>query len=515
MTAALTEQLETAESAFAAGDAARALDIWRDVLAKRPRGFDIGGVLLRMRITERLISLDQYRSDIAAYNHVRSNRRPDALRIAVYSCITGDYDSLKMPVLPDPRLDYVLFTDRPRSGGGVWQMRPLNTAEACEARASRYVKMNPHRLLPEYDIAVWVDANIMLSGDILPMVETFLTANEAIGAVRHPHRSTIYEEVEACILQQKEKVGILREQVAYARKLGFAHDDLVEANFLMFKLRDPRAVRFLTAWWAELERFSRRDQLGFNLAMQKAGTAWHRLIDRPRSARNHPDLIYVPHDKDHGPASVLIEALQVAPSDPWALPMPAATLTAQDICVVDVRTSAEAAAALARSTAVITILKDPALQLTSDSIAGLARTLMAAPACGIAIPRASQDSSILGRDPHIPAGSRMCMAVHKNVPMVAGFPDDGYLPGQIGWDIDLCFRAADHGQETRLASCVVLDLPQEEQADGVTLTSVRQKLIARHGRHRLARAAKNWRRISPSLTGMPQALVQPKGRFHD
>jgi GT2 family glycosyltransferase len=57
-----------------------------------------------------------------------------------------------------------------------------------------------------------------------------------------------------------------------------------------------------------------------NYALQKAGITWHRLTERPQSARDHPRLLLVPHDRAAGPAQELVDALQSPVVDPYSGP---------------------------------------------------------------------------------------------------------------------------------------------------------------------------------------------------
>jgi GT2 family glycosyltransferase len=180
------------------------------------------------------------------------------------------------------------------------------------------VKTHPHLLLPDYDIAIWIDAHIMILGNIYPMIARFVASKSAVAAVPHPGRTSIYEELGACIQRKIDDAETMREQVARYRAAGFDHSDLIETNLMMFRLPDQRARAFLDIWWREIDSYSKRDQLSVNYALQKAGIAWHRLTQRPQSARDHPRLVLVPHDAAAGAAQKLVDALQGPMVDPYA-----------------------------------------------------------------------------------------------------------------------------------------------------------------------------------------------------
>ncbi|MEA5547635.1 glycosyltransferase, partial [Limnoraphis robusta CCNP1324] len=71
--------------------------------------------------------------------------------------------------------------------------------------------------------------------------------------------------------------------------------NLVESNFMMFRIGHPLLAPAMDAWWAEIERGSRRDQLSFNYALARAGADYFPLTSRPDSVRNHPRLALFHH----------------------------------------------------------------------------------------------------------------------------------------------------------------------------------------------------------------------------
>ena len=97
---------------------------------------------------------------------------------------------------------------------------------------------------------------------------------------------------------------MIETQVGRYKAEGFDCTDLVESNFLMFRLDHPKLAAFLNAWWTEIECGSRRDQLSFNYAMRKAGTSWFPLTEKPDSVRNHPSLALFHHGTGRYPYSL-------------------------------------------------------------------------------------------------------------------------------------------------------------------------------------------------------------------
>ncbi len=320
----LRTAIAKAEAAFAAEDWPEAAKCWEAVLAAvRDNHVLSGQAKLNISVARRLCSLRGYKKQIAEYVAARatSNRQPkDHRRIVIYTAISGGYDTLKLPEKVDPRFDYVLFTDEPAPDTGVWQVRTTTYFHADKTRTARFAKTHPHMLLDSYDIAIWIDANIMILGDIYPLVERFLTSGKAVAGVAHPFRTSVYEELEACTRNNSDDCGTMREQLARYRSMDFDHDDLIESSLMMFNLRDDRIKAFLDTWWAEIDRYSKRDQLSLNYALAQNSLEWHPLTEPANNIRNHPAFARVRHDADDGPARKLIDALEVPVIRPYAGP---------------------------------------------------------------------------------------------------------------------------------------------------------------------------------------------------
>lgn len=269
---------------------------------------------LNVSVLERIIGHEAYKQEITGYNQARKSKPP---KIAIYSAVSGGYDSLKLPAKLSPRFDYIFYTDQPAHGSGIYQIKPLPFFHADNTRQTRYVKTHPHQLLADYDIAIWIDANIMIMDDISPLIDQFIESGRPIAAIPHPLRKSVYEEVKACITHSKEDQELLATQEQHYHDLGYDCDDLIESNIMMFKLGDERMSQFFTTWWAEIDQFTRRDQLSLNYAINKTGIKWHQLMERPQNARNHPLFTLVSHNLKFKPVTALETVMGSPAIDPY------------------------------------------------------------------------------------------------------------------------------------------------------------------------------------------------------
>ncbi len=190
----------------------------------------------------------------------------------VYTCITGGYDSLKEPTHVCYDFDYVCFTDNLGMKSNVWEIRPLpkETEELSQVKKQRYVKINPHKVLSEYDISIWVDGNITVKGDVNDFVNKSLKDDCYVYVPKHPLRNCIYEEAKAVVSLRKDKKEIVDPQVEEYRKEGFPSNyGLLQSNVLLRVHNNEDCIKLMDAWFIELKDKSHRDQLSFNYAAWK------------------------------------------------------------------------------------------------------------------------------------------------------------------------------------------------------------------------------------------------------
>ena len=76
-------------------------------------------------------------------------------KIAVYTVLVGKYDNLQQPEYISDDFDYICFSnDIPHDHIGVWKVHKFDYTNSNRVRDSRFPKLNPHLLLPDYDFSV-------------------------------------------------------------------------------------------------------------------------------------------------------------------------------------------------------------------------------------------------------------------------------------------------------------------------------------------------------------------------
>ena len=167
---------------------------------------------------------------------------------------------------------------------------------ADPTRLARYVKLHPHKLLNDYDYAIWIDANVIHLGDWSQYVQLLKKNNSSLGLISHPLRQCFYEEADACKQLNKDNAKLIDHQVKAYREAGLKKGEgLYETNFMVVGLKDSMIKKLFSLWWKQIIDFSKRDQLGLAGAMLKMKIDLSLLLPKGLSVREDKRFVYISH----------------------------------------------------------------------------------------------------------------------------------------------------------------------------------------------------------------------------
>ena len=197
--------------------------------------------------------------------------------IAVYTCLFGGYDQLLTPLLRSPNCDYFCFTDDPNLRSDFWQIHLLTADDSANAapnvpdtqRLSRQPKILPHRYFPDYDASLYLDANLLLIGDLDDYIARYHRHSPLL-LLKHGERDCLYEELQACLEGQRDDPATMIQQVERYRSEGFPpHFGLAVGSFIYREHNNPQVIALMELWWQELSQGSKRDQLSLSYCLWK------------------------------------------------------------------------------------------------------------------------------------------------------------------------------------------------------------------------------------------------------
>jgi hypothetical protein len=204
-----------------------------------------------------------------------ANQKKDKKGV-IYTCVTGNYDTIFNHTYIDSNWDYVCFTDNLSIKGkhnSSWKFVPIVFNELDNSRNQRWHKINPHLLFPEYKRSIWIDANTdILKKDLFDDVDKAINENRKISIGPHPSRNCIYQALKACIELEKDDPKIMNEQINIIRNDGFPENQGLFASGIIYREHlDKQIIKIMEDWWWWVRNHSKRDQLSFTYVLWKHG----------------------------------------------------------------------------------------------------------------------------------------------------------------------------------------------------------------------------------------------------
>lgn len=192
--------------------------------------------------------------------------------IVVYTCITNGYDDLNEILNKEDNIDYICFTDDKTLTSKTWTIIYINDKNLdnlTNVKKQRYIKINPHLFLSDYEISIWIDGNMSIIGDINQLLkihnnEYFMTT------LKHPYTNCIYIEAKKCA-DIKDSSLIIFKQVffKYLKEKYPINNGLIESRMIIRNHNNNKCIKLMEDWWKEVNEYSHRDQLSFNYVLWK------------------------------------------------------------------------------------------------------------------------------------------------------------------------------------------------------------------------------------------------------
>ena len=229
---------------------------------------NIKGHILKKRILKKYCNHSSFKQKI---NNINYNKK----KIAVYTCILGNYDNINIPLVKFNNVDYFLITDKKEKFEeyfGVYNIIELkeDTLSKGNIIANRYAKFHPYDFFRKYDYAIYFDGNVRIVSDIRKYITNILNKT-GIAMYIHRERNDIYDEAKVCKLLKRGISKNIDKQMKKYTDEGFPKKyGMNEATIIVSDLKNMTSRVLLDAWFKEfLNSKSFRDQLAWPYVLWK------------------------------------------------------------------------------------------------------------------------------------------------------------------------------------------------------------------------------------------------------
>jgi hypothetical protein len=195
------------------------------------------------------------------------------MKIAVYTCITNNYDSLIPPRIINHNIDYLFFNDGTIKPKYPWMSILLNH-DFSSKDTNRRIKLLPHlnEILSKYDLTIYVDGSIEILSDLSSLINEVNISDGHTFLYSHNYRNCIYEECLECYLSNKISLDSCRLMRNYLSKVGMEKNfGMYEAGVIIRKNNTIDNVTLMNNWWDNyINSFGvKRDQIALMYTLWK------------------------------------------------------------------------------------------------------------------------------------------------------------------------------------------------------------------------------------------------------
>jgi len=229
----------------------------------------------------------------------RSREIEKSERIAVYTVLFGKYDDLKEPLYVSSQCDYYILTNQKIDNYSVWKNYPIDkfserTKGFSNLELARFFKTHPHLLFPDYKYSMFIDANIQIVTDMVPVIQQL--GNNFIAIHNQPGRDCVYQEATEIIVIKKAPKDQIKPQVKAYKAEGFPeHYGLFRTCVVVREHNNETCKKVMDMWWNEMVKYSKRDQLSFTYCLWKLGLKKDSISSLGDDVRTNPRFIESMH----------------------------------------------------------------------------------------------------------------------------------------------------------------------------------------------------------------------------
>lgn len=194
-------------------------------------------------------------------------------KYALYTCITGGYDSVNEPAVYSEDCDYYLISDYKPEKLNIYKWIDVNQivpdTVVDNSRKNRFCKILAPFIFSEYEYTCYIDGNMQVIGDWKSFVNSL--GESGVSTYLYPHGADcLYEHALAmCIAEVDDIERIFKQVDKYSAERMPRNFGLRECGVLFRNNHSLLCRRIMLDWWNEVFNYSYRDQISFPYCLWK------------------------------------------------------------------------------------------------------------------------------------------------------------------------------------------------------------------------------------------------------
>lgn len=274
----------------------------KDIVNIRKVGVKKVGLKIRAFLNPRLIKDYELKYSFdheSEINYVSSAVKQSG-RIAVYTSIFGGYDSVLEPLYVSDLCDYYIITDQDLPVDSAWKKISVEHipgfSEMDNYHKAKFCKLMPHVLFHEYEQSIWVDGNVQIVADLVPLVDR-LQDDHVMGTFQNPLHNCIFTEAKFLIYLDAVDYNQIMNQLEEYRGEGFPEKfGMREFSIIVRKHMDKECIQMMEEWWRQVNIYTMRDQISFPYVLWENGKSIDYIQLLGANWRHNPRFNYFTHN---------------------------------------------------------------------------------------------------------------------------------------------------------------------------------------------------------------------------
>lgn len=197
----------------------------------------------------------------------------------VYSCTFADYDYTLGPLTRTVNTRFIRFGNTRPNRRKIWQHKPIHGSLEKENQTltNRNFKLFPANVLPECDVAIYVDGNILIRDDLSPIIKEFWDSGADIALFKHPSGRTLGQEIDFALEHKipARDVSLTENQRQRYKELGLLDRPITENTIIFYRMNSSKVPQIGQLWWDELDQFCKRDQISLPYVLDRVAPKVH------------------------------------------------------------------------------------------------------------------------------------------------------------------------------------------------------------------------------------------------